>query len=74
VVNEVLAPEQLLPRALQLAQQLAALPPLTLRYSRVLLTQRLKRLFDEGLGYGLALEGLAALATQQRMAQQGAAQ
>jgi enoyl-CoA hydratase/carnithine racemase len=73
VVNEVLAPDQLLPRALQLAQQLAALPPLTLRYSRVLLTQRLKRLFDEGLGYGLALEGLAALATQQRMAQ-GAAQ
>lgn len=61
VVNEVLAPAQLLPRAYELARKLAALPPLTLRYSRVALTQRLKRLFDEALGYGLALEGLAAL-------------
>ena len=48
-------------RALELAGQLARLPDLTLRYSRILLTQRLKRLLDEGIGHGLALEGLGAL-------------
>ncbi|MEM7410445.1 MAG: enoyl-CoA hydratase/isomerase family protein [Myxococcota bacterium] len=61
VVNEVLPPEQLMPRALELAQELAWLPDLTLRYSRTLLTQRLKRLLEEGIGHGLALEGLGAL-------------
>lgn len=61
VVNEVLPPDQLLPRAYALARQLAALPMLTRRYSRVAMTVRLKRLMDEALGYGLALEGLAAL-------------
>ncbi|MEM9177541.1 MAG: enoyl-CoA hydratase/isomerase family protein [Myxococcota bacterium] len=61
VVNEVLAPDDLLPRAHALAAQLARLPDLTLRYTRTLLTQRLKRLLDEGIGHGLALEGLGAL-------------
>ncbi len=60
VVSEVLPPDQLLPRAWELAEQLAKQPPLALRYARVVLTQRLKRLMDEGLGYGLALEGLSA--------------
>lgn len=60
-VNEVLPPEALLPRALELAHQLALLDPLTLRYSRVAVTHRLKRLIDESLGYGLALEALAGL-------------
>ena len=61
VVNEVLEPDQLLDRAYELARSIAALNPLTARYTRVALTQRYKRLIDEGLGYGLALEGLAAL-------------
>jgi enoyl-CoA hydratase/carnithine racemase len=61
VVNEVVPQDQLIVRAHQLAAQLAALPTLTLRYSRVVLTHRIKRLFDEVLGYGLALEGLGAL-------------
>lgn len=61
VVNEVLPADLVLPRAYELAQQLAALPPLTARYARVAITHRLKRLLDESLGYGLALEGLAAL-------------
>jgi enoyl-CoA hydratase/carnithine racemase len=61
VVNEVLPGERLMPRALELAEQLAALPLLTLRYTRVAFTQRWKRLMLQDLGYGLALEGLAVL-------------
>ncbi len=59
VVNEVVAPDRLMERAREHARKLAALPLLTRRYARVVLTQRLRRLLDEGLGYGLALEGLA---------------
>jgi enoyl-CoA hydratase/carnithine racemase len=62
VVNEVLLPEELLPRARALARQLAALPTLTLRYARVALTQRLKTLLVQELGYGLALQGLSGAA------------
>jgi enoyl-CoA hydratase/carnithine racemase len=60
VVNEVLPVPDLLPRAWDLARQLLRQPPLTRRYARVLLTQRLKGLMHEYLGYGLALQGLAA--------------
>jgi enoyl-CoA hydratase/carnithine racemase len=60
VVSEVLPRETLLPRAWDIAEQLIRQPPLTLRYARVMLTQRLKRLMLDDLGYGLALEGLAA--------------
>ncbi|WP_298221966.1 enoyl-CoA hydratase/isomerase family protein [Acidocella sp.] len=61
VVNEILTAEKLLPRALDLARQIAAKPPLTRRYTRIALTQRIKRLMQEGLGYGLTLEALAAI-------------
>ena len=61
VVNEVLPKDKLMTRANELAERLAALPPLTARYTRVIFTQRLKRLLDENLDYGLALEGLGAL-------------
>lgn len=59
VVNEVLPRERLMARAYEHARRLAALPFLARRYARVVLTQRLRRLLDENLGYGLALEGLA---------------
>jgi enoyl-CoA hydratase/carnithine racemase len=62
LVNEVLPRQELLPRAWALAEQLAQRPPLVLRYSRVLLTQHLKRLMHDLLGYGLALEGLGVAA------------
>lgn len=60
VVNEVVASDSLNTRAWELARQLARQPTLTLRYTRVALTQRLKRLVDESLGFGLALEGITA--------------
>jgi hypothetical protein len=41
------------------ADQLAALPPLTSRYTRIALTQKLRRIIDEAAGYGLALEGIS---------------
>jgi len=60
VVAEVLPPGELLPRARELASILAKQPPLTLRYSRMAFTQRLKRLLAESLPYGLAVEALSA--------------
>src|SRR5262245_64373834 len=61
VVNEVVPKDKVLPRAWELAEQLIKQPPLTLRYARVATVQQLKRLMLDGLGYGLALEGLAAI-------------
>jgi enoyl-CoA hydratase/carnithine racemase len=60
VVNEIVPADALLARAHEIADSLAALPPLTSRYTRIALTQRLRRLIDEGTGYGLALEGISA--------------
>src|SRR5580700_5312136 len=62
VVNEILPAGKLLPRAREIAEQLAKLPPLTTRYTRIALTQKLRRIIDEGVGYGLALEGISAAA------------
>jgi enoyl-CoA hydratase/carnithine racemase len=60
VVNEVLPRAELLPRARALAAELARQPTLTLRLTRVALTQGLKRLILDQVGPGLALEGLGA--------------
>jgi enoyl-CoA hydratase/carnithine racemase len=59
LVNEVLPAAELLPRAWELAEELAKRPPLVLRYTRLLLTQQIRREMHDLLGYGLALEGLA---------------
>jgi enoyl-CoA hydratase/carnithine racemase len=60
VVNEIVPSERLLLRAREIADGLVKLPPLTTRYARIALTQRLRRIVDEGVGYGLALEGISA--------------
>lgn len=60
VANEVLPKDKLMDRAWELARELASRPPLTLRYARVAMAQRLKRALLDDLGYGLAIEGLAA--------------
>jgi enoyl-CoA hydratase/carnithine racemase len=60
VVNEILPADDLLGRAHEIAEGLAKLPPLTTRYTRIALTQRLRRIVDEGVGYSLALEGISA--------------
>lgn len=60
-VAEVLPPAKLMDRAKELARSIAEKPELTRRYTRLALTQRWKRLLDEGLTFGLALEALAAI-------------
>jgi enoyl-CoA hydratase/carnithine racemase len=59
-VNEIVSADRLLPRAREVAEQLAKLPPLTTRYTRIALTQKLRRIIDEGVALGLALEGISA--------------
>src|ERR671924_853 len=71
LVNEVLPRQDLLPRAWALAEELGQRPPLVLRYSRVLLTQHLKRLMHDLLGYGLALEGLGVAADSPNVGETG---
>ncbi len=61
LVGEVLPREKLLARAWELAEELAQKPPLTLRYTRVVFTMLLKRMMQDMLGYGLAVEGLAII-------------
>ena len=63
LVNEVLPQAELLPRAWELAEQMAKQSDIVLRYSRVSLTLVVKRLMQDMLGYGLALEGLGSADT-----------
>jgi enoyl-CoA hydratase/carnithine racemase len=47
-------------RAWEVARELARQPTMTLRYSRLAITQLLKQVLQENLSHGLALEGLGA--------------
>lgn len=60
VVAEVVPAGTAAERAWEVARELARQPDRTLRYTRVALTQQLKRMLLDQVGYGLALEGLAA--------------
>lgn len=61
VCNEVLAPDALMARAYAIAAALVAQPEHTLRYARVGLTQRLKKLVTDEMALGLGVESLSAL-------------
>lgn len=61
VVGEICPKADVLARALEIAAVFAGKTDLALRYSRVVLTQRFKRLMEEGLSLGLGLEALAAV-------------
>ncbi|MFC0530500.1 enoyl-CoA hydratase/isomerase family protein [Phytohabitans kaempferiae] len=63
VVNEVVPAAELLPRAYELAEALCQQDDITLRYTREVMTEPLRRLVAERVGHGLALEGLGAFAT-----------
>jgi len=59
-VNEIVPADKLLARSREIAEQLAKLPPLTTKYTRIAMTQKLRRIIDEGVTLGLALEGISA--------------
>jgi enoyl-CoA hydratase/carnithine racemase len=63
-VNEIVPRGELLPRAREIATKISALPWITTRLSRAAVTQPLRRLIEDSIGYGLALEGLSALLAQ----------
>jgi enoyl-CoA hydratase/carnithine racemase len=60
VVNEIVPADRLLVRAHELADGIANLPPLTSRYTRMVLTKKLRRVVEDGAAFGLALEGISA--------------
>jgi enoyl-CoA hydratase/carnithine racemase len=60
LISEILPADKLLERAYEHADYLMQRSPLLRRYARTLLTQELKQKMHNLLGYGLALEGLAA--------------
>lgn len=60
IVAEVLAAEDLMPRAVELAAKLKEQPVLARRYARQTLTMQLKRTMQQDLGHGLVLEGMSA--------------
>lgn len=61
LVGEVLPRADLLPRAIEHAERLAALSPTMLRHTRRLLVAHLRKRIDEELSHGLGLESLAVL-------------
>jgi enoyl-CoA hydratase/carnithine racemase len=61
VVGEVLPPEDLMARALEIATGLARNNPILLRSTRAVLTRPLKRAMAEDLHLGLALEAFTSL-------------
>ena len=73
VVNEIVPADRLLERARAIAATITRQPPLTTKCTRVGLTQRLRRVVDEGISYGLALEGITAAQVARSTAAQNAA-
>lgn len=66
LVNEVLPREKLLPRAWELARTLTRQSALALRYTRASFTHTIRQLLVANHGYGLMLEGMAAIDDKDR--------
>lgn len=66
LVAELMPRDKLLPRAWQLAEQLAKKNDMLLRYTRMVLTHPLRKQLDEGLQYFLAMEALSTLDKAQK--------
>lgn len=62
LVAEIREPGRVLERTRELARDIASKSTLTLRYTRIAFTQRMKKMVLDELGYGLSVEGLALLA------------
>ncbi|WP_320065536.1 enoyl-CoA hydratase/isomerase family protein [Micromonospora sp. RTGN7] len=61
IVNEVLPPDALMLRALELARYVRQRPVLVRRFTKILLSDKLRTAMHQRLGHGLALESLAYL-------------
>lgn len=61
VVNEVLPAEKVLERARELARTLKSRPAATVRATRTAMVHQIKKAMQDNLGYGLMLEGMAAI-------------
>jgi enoyl-CoA hydratase/carnithine racemase len=61
MVNEVLEPGDLLPRAWDLAREFVRKSPLVLRYTKIAMNHTVRQLIVANQGYGLTLEALAAV-------------
>ena len=61
VVNEVVPKDQVVARAYELARKIAEKPTLTLRATRMLLVNELKKLMIQGVSHGMMTEGLVAI-------------
>lgn len=66
-VHEVLPREQLMPRAMEIAEEwVSNCSPETLRYAHIALAQTFKKRMLDEVGYGHAVEGLAVYAEAER--------
>src|SRR5262245_3439439 len=61
LVAELMPREKLLPRAWELARELAKKSDMLLRYTRKVLTHPLRRAIDDGMQFNLAMEALSTL-------------
>jgi enoyl-CoA hydratase/carnithine racemase len=61
LVAELMPREKLVPRAWEIAAQLAKKPDMLLRYTRAVLTHPLRKALEDGMQYYLAMETLSTL-------------
>jgi enoyl-CoA hydratase/carnithine racemase len=66
LVAELMPREKLLPRAWELARQLAQKPDMLLRYTRAVLTYPLRKLLDDSMPFSLAMEAMSTLDKSQQ--------